>query len=53
MYKRQVYKAAMPGLSEEEIQGLMDAGTWMTPSEALQYGAATKVTPLDLSLIHI
>lgn len=43
----EVYKAAMPGLSEEEIQGLMDAGTWITPSEALQYGAATKVTPLD------
>lgn len=30
-------------LSEEEIKALMDAETWILPSEALEYGFATKI----------
>ena len=36
------YKAHS-SLSEEEIKALMDAESWLTPSEALEYGFATSV----------
>lgn len=38
----EAYKAHS-SLSEEEIKALMDAETWILPSEALEYGFATKV----------
>lgn len=38
----EAYKAHS-SLSEEEIKALMDAETWILPSEALEYGFATKI----------
>ena len=44
----ETYKAHS-NLSEDEIKELMDAETWILPSEAMEYGFATSVAKTDKS----